>query len=155
MMAIPRVWELIGDFKDECLLRGWKTSENEDWIKADSEFHNFLWVRNIHQSTFEKITTASKCAIKQGISYEVVNVDYTAWLFPDAPSKRLIYTVARNPKLAKTIAIYDLSDVYAGKSVCFKFNETNSDVFQEFENFLEQKWGVEFRPLLSSLTKEA
>jgi len=67
----PRVWEVIGYFKDECHSRGWKTSENEDWIKVDNEFHNFLWARNIHASTFKKIVTACKCAIKQGISYQV------------------------------------------------------------------------------------
>ena len=153
-MTIPRVWELIGYFKDECHSRGWNTSENEDWIKVDNEFHNFLWARNIHPSSFKKIVTACKCAIKQGISYQVVNVAYTAWLFPEAPPEMLVHAVARDPKLVERIAMYDLSNVYAGKPVCFKFNETDSKVFQEFENFLEKKWGVEFKPALSLLTKE-
>jgi len=153
-MTIPPVWELVGYFKDECHSRGWKTSENEDWIKINSEFHNFLWARNIHPSTFKKIVTAGKCAIKKGISYQVVNVAYTAWLFPEAPPEMLVHAVARDPKLAKRIAIYDLSNVYAGKPVCLKFNETDSKVFQEFENFLGKKWGVEFKPAFSLLTKE-
>ncbi len=154
MMTIPRVWELIGYFKDECHSRGWKTSENEDWIKVNDEFHNFLWARNIHPSTFKKIVSACKCAIKQGISYKVVNVAYTAWVFPEAPPEMLLHTVAKDSKLAKRIAIYDLSNVYAGKPVCLKLNETGSRVFQEFEDFLEKKWGVELKPAFSLLTKE-
>lgn len=154
MVTTPRVWELIGYFKDECHSRGWKTSENEDWIKVDNEFHNFLWARNVHPSTFKKIVTACKCAIKQGISYQVVNVAYTAWLFPEAPHETLVHTVARDPELAKRIAIYDLSNVYAGKPVCLKLNETTSKVFQEFENFLEKKWGVKLKPVFSLLKKE-
>jgi len=154
MIAIPRVWELIGYFKDECHSRGWKTSENEDWIKVGSEYHNFLWTRSIHPSTFKKIATACRCAIKQGISYQVVKVAYTAWLFSEAPPDMLVHTVARDPRLTKRIAIYDLSNVYTGKPVCFKFNETNSKVFQEFENFLKNKLGVELKPTLNLLTKE-
>ncbi len=154
MMTIPRVWELIGNFKDECHSRGWKTSQHEDWIKVNKEFHNFLWARNIHPSTFEKIATASRSAIKQGSSYQVVNVAFTAWLFPEAPPDTLVHSVARDPKLAKRIAIYDLSNVYAGKPVCLKLNKTNSKVFQEFEKFLRKKWGVEFKPAFSLLTKE-
>jgi hypothetical protein len=154
MMTIPRVWELIGNFKDECHSRGWKTSPHEDWIKVNNEFHNFLWVRDIHPSTFKKIAAAGRCAIKQGSSYQVVNVAYTAWLFPEVPPDTLVHSVARDPELAKRIAIYDLSNVYAGGPVCFKLNETNSKVFQEFEKFLGKKWEVEFKPASSLLTKE-
>jgi hypothetical protein len=154
MMTIPRVWELIGYFKDECHSRGWKTSKNEDWIKVNNEYHNFLWARSIHPSTFKKIVTACKCAIRQGVSYQVVNVAYTAWLFPEAPPDQLVLTVAKDPKLAKRIAIYDLSNVYSGKPVCLKLNETSSEVFQEFENFLERKWGVELKQAFSLLTKK-
>ncbi|MFQ6074116.1 MAG: hypothetical protein ACE5KC_02740 [Candidatus Bathyarchaeia archaeon] len=154
MITIPRVWELLGYFKEECHSRGWKTSENEDWVKVDNEFHSFLWARNVHPSTFKKIVTACKCAIKQGISYQVVSVAYTAWLFPEAPPAMLVHTVARDSKLARRIAIYDLSNVYAGKPVCFKLNETSSEVFQEFENFLKKKWGVELKPAFSLLKRE-
>lgn len=153
-MTIPRVWELIGHFKEVCNLRGWKTSKNEDWIKVDDEYHNFLWARSIHPSTFSRIATACKCAIKQGVSYQVVKVAYTAWLFPEAPSNMLVQTVANDPELAKRIAIYDLSNVYAGERICLKLNQTRSKVFQEFENFLEKKWGVKLKPVFNLLKKE-
>lgn len=153
MVVIPRIYELICSFKEECHSRGWKASENEDWIRINNEFHNFLWARNIHPSSFKKIVNACKCAIKQGMSYQVVNVAYTAWLFPETPPDTLVHTVARDPKLAKTTALYDLSNVCAGMHVCYKFNETKSEVFQEFENFLARKWEVEFKPALSLLTQ--
>jgi hypothetical protein len=154
MMVVPRVWELICRFKDECHLKGWKTSESEDWVKVDDEYHNFLWARNIHPSTFKRIITACKCAIKQGVSYQVVKVAYTAWLFPESPSEVLVQTIAKDPKLAKRIAIYDLSNLYAGKPLCLKLNETESKVFQEFENFLERKWGIKLKPVFSLIKSE-
>jgi hypothetical protein len=43
MVVIPRIYELICSFKEECHSRGWKASENEDWIRINNEFHNFLW----------------------------------------------------------------------------------------------------------------
>ncbi len=153
-MTIPPIWELISYFKDQCHSRGWKTSENEDWIKVGNEYHNFLWARSIHPSTFKRITTACKCAIKQGISYQVVNVAYTAWLFPETPPDMLVLTVAKDPKLARKIAIYDLSNFYAGNPECLKLNETRSKVFREFENFLKEKWGVELKPAFNLLERK-
>ncbi|MFQ5999304.1 MAG: hypothetical protein ACE5J6_00865 [Candidatus Bathyarchaeia archaeon] len=145
-LHIPKIWELLDGFKDRCQLRGWKTSEHEDWIKTgDEKYHNFLWIQTVHLSTFEKIATNHKCAIRKGISYQVVDVSYTAWLFPQGPPENLMQTVKGDPELSRRTAIYDLSWAYAGKQLCLKLNETDSVVFQEFEKFLEEKWGVEVK----------
>lgn len=145
-MSIPKVWELLNRFKKWCQSMGWKTSEHEDWIKTNDDYHNFLWIQTIHPSTFEKIATKRKCAIRQGISYKVVNVSYTAWLFSQSPPEKLVQRVATNPELYRRTAIYDLSWAYEGKPVCVKLNMTKSSVFQEFENFLTDRCGVEFKP---------
>lgn len=156
MINIPRVWEILRCFKDECQSRGWNTSEDEDWINLNQQYHNFLWARTIHSSTFEKIATARRCAVRKGVSYQVIDVAYTAWLFPEtSPSGELLRMVAESPELSKRTAIYDLSWAYTGKLVCLKLNETDSPVFREFESFLEKKWGVEFRSAKSLVTKEA
>jgi hypothetical protein len=84
-----------------------------------------------------------------------VDVAYTAWLFSEAPSEELLQTVAENPELSKRTAIYDLSWAYSQKPLCLKLNQTDSRVFQEFENFLEKKWGVEFKQIRDLLAKEA
>jgi len=154
-MTIPRVWELVRSFKCECEARGWEVSEHEDWVKADNEFHNFLWTRTVRPATLKKIAEEHKCAIKQGISYQVVDVAYTAWLFSESPSEELLQTIAENPELSKRTAIYDLSWAYSKKLPCLKLNNTDSSVFQEFENFLEKKWGIEFKPVQSLLTTKA
>lgn len=154
-MTIPRVWELVRSFKRECESRGWKVSEHEDWVKTGNEYHNFLWTRTVRPATLKKIVEEHKCAIKQGISYQVVDVAYTAWLFSEAPSEELLQTVVENPELSKRTAIYDLSWAYSKKPHCLKLNQTDSSVFQEFENFLEKKWGVEFKPVQSLVTTKA
>jgi hypothetical protein len=147
VLRIPKVWELLDGFKGQCQLRGWKTSEHEDWVKIGDEYHNFLWTQTVHPSTFEKIAVNHKCAIREGVSYQVVDVLYTAWLFLQGPPEGLVQTVKENPELSTRTAIYDLSWVYAGKPLCLKLNETKSKVFQEFERFLEETWGVEVRPV--------
>jgi len=147
ILDIPRVWELIKRFKDECQSKGWKTSEHEDWVKAGNEYHNFLWIRMIHPSTFEKVATTHKCAIRERLSYQVVDVSYTAWLFPQTPPEELIQMIMRNRELSRKTAIYDLSWAYEGKPVCFKLNKTDSRVFREFERFMEEKLGVKVKPV--------
>ncbi|MFQ5999881.1 MAG: hypothetical protein ACE5J6_03795 [Candidatus Bathyarchaeia archaeon] len=147
ILQIPKVWELLDGFKDQCQLRGWKTSEHEDWVKIDDEYHNFLWTQTIHPSTFEKIAVNHKCAIRKGVSYQVVDVSYTAWLFTQGPPEGLLETVKENPELSRRTAIYDLSWIYTGKPLCLKLNETESRAFQEFERFLKEKWGVEVKPV--------
>ena len=146
-LRIPKVWELLDGFKGQCQLRGWKTSEHEDWVKIGDEYHNFLWTQTVHPSTFEKIAVNHKCAVRKGVSYQVVDVSYTAWLFPQSPPEGLVQTVKENPELSRRTAIYDLSWIYTGKPLCLKLNKTKSMVFQEFERFLEEKWGVEVKPV--------
>ena len=152
-MSIPKVWELLKHFKDRCQSRGWKTSKHEDWVKIDDDYHNFLWIRTIHPSTFEKVAINRKCVIQQGLSYKVVDVSYTAWLFPRTPPEELLQRVANNPELSRRTAIYDLSWAYEGKPVCVKLNMTESPVFREFENFLVDRCGVELKPAHQMLNK--
>jgi hypothetical protein len=143
---VPKVWEILNHFKDFCQLRGWKTSKYEDWVMADNEYHNFLWVRKIHPSTFRKVAMNHKFAIREGVSYQVVKTAYTAWLFPEEPPKTLMKTVMDNKELLKGTAIYDLSSVYAGKPLCWKLNKTDSVVFREFEKFLQENCGIDVKP---------
>jgi hypothetical protein len=155
ILSIPKVWDLLSRFKDWCKSKGWKVSEHEDWIKTNGDYHNFLWIRTIHPSTFKKVAANQKCAIRKGVSYEVVEVSYTAWLSPRAPPKELIQKVANNPELSKRTAIYDLSRAYAGKPICVKANVTESQVFREFEAFLEDRCGVELKPAHRALAKQS
>ena len=148
VLTIAKIWELLRDFKDLCKSRGWEISEHEDWVKTgDDEYHNFLWIQTVHPSTFEKIAVNHKCAIRKGVSYQVVDVSYTAWLFPQSPPENLMQTVKEKPELSRRTAIYDLSLAYAGKPLCLKLNETDSTVFKEFEKFLEKELGVEVKPV--------
>jgi len=146
VITIPKVWELLKSFKERCQSRGWKTSKHEDWVKVGNEYHNLLWIRMIRPSVFEKVATRHRCAIREGTSYQVVDVSYTAWLLPETPPKKMIQMVTENPEISKRTALYDLSYVYKGKPICLKLNKTDSIVFQEFERFLEDKWGVELKP---------
>jgi hypothetical protein len=146
-MKMPRVWEILKKFKDCCKFRGWKTSESEDWIEIDEKYHNFLWARDVHPSSFKSIVSNRRCVVREGLSYHVVEASYTAWLFSETPSETLVKTVFDNPNFSKRIALYDLSPLLEGKNLCVKLNHTDSPVFQEFENFLKTELKVELKPL--------
>jgi len=146
---MPRVWEILKKFKDVCRFRGWRTSESEDWIEIDDNYHNFLWAKDIHPSSFKTIVSNRKCVVREGLSYHVVEASYTAWLFSETPSETLVKTVFENPAFSGRIALYDLSPLLEGKNLCIKLNHTDSPVFQEFERFLRSELKVKLKPLSS------
>ena len=147
-LPFPTVWSLIDSFKERCRLSGWETCETEDWIKTeDDKYHSFFWTQTIHPSTFERIATNRKCGVRRGNSYEVVGVSYTGWLFQERPPEFLVSWINEKPELTQNTAIFDFSNIYTGKNICRKFNETKSIVFKEFEQFLEEEWDIEFKPV--------
>jgi hypothetical protein len=146
-MKVSRVWEILSKFKNLCNSRGWKISQTEDWIETDDQYHNFLWARQVHPESFKKIASGKKCVVQDGLSYHIVHASYTAWLFPVTPPDCLIKTVQDDPDYSRRIALYDLSRLTEGKNLCAKFNETDSCVFQEFENFLKSEFKVKMQPI--------
>ena len=147
-LPFPTIWSLVDSFKERCRLNDWETCETEDWVRTDDgKYHNFLWTQTIHPSTFERIVSNHKCGIRRGMSYEVVDVAYICWLFSERPPESLISQLKENPELKKKIAIFDLSSIYGGENICRKINETESCVFKEFEQFLEEEWSLEFKPV--------
>ena len=147
-LQFPTVWSLIDNFKERCRSNGWESCETEDWIKTeDGEYHSFLWTQTIHPSTFERIATNRKCGIRRGNTYEIVNIANIAWVFQERPPDFLVSWIKENPELRKRTALFDLSLVYTGDNVCRKINETESTVFTEFEQFLEEEYHIEFKPV--------
>lgn len=148
-MSLKKIWELLIKFKKNCESRGWRTSENEDWVEINNEYHNFVLVNNLYPSTFKRITFNRKFAIREGIAYRVVETHYMAWLLSSSPDKSLWGLLSENPEILTKTAIYDLSPVLKGKPLCLKINETKSPVFQEFEKFLKEN-GIEMKPIRSN-----
>jgi len=70
-----------------------------------------------------------------------------AWVLPEAPSESITRIVVKSPQLSRRIAIYDLSEVYAGKPICLRQNETKSVVFHEFEKFLAIEYDIKLWPI--------
>jgi len=149
---MPRVWEILRRFKDCCKFRGWKTSETEDWVETEDKYHNFLWARDIHPSSFKKIASDRKCVIQEGFSYRVVEASYTACLLTKTPSEGLVQTISENPDFSKRVALYDLSPLLEGRHLCIKLNSTDSPVFREFESFLKKELNVKLKPLSNPRT---
>jgi hypothetical protein len=152
-MKMPRIWQILKSFKDFCRLHGWKISENEDWIEVNNKYHNFLWIRNVHPSSFRSILANRKCIVREGLSYHVIEASYTAWLLSEKPSEILVREISENSSLHNRIALYDLSPILEGKNLCMKMNYTDSPVFQAFENFLKNRLKVKLKTLSNPKAK--
>jgi hypothetical protein len=155
-MRMSKIWEILNHFKRFCGLRGWRTSENEDWVELNDDYHNFLWTRNVTPASFKAIVSNRKCVVQKGLFYSVVEPSHLAWLFSEVPSEDLIRTVLENPDFSRRIAIFDFSPMLEGKNLCIKLNNTDSSVFHEFETFLQTELKVRvesFRPFSDSKIK--
>jgi len=151
-MKIPRIWEILRKFKDLCKFHGWQISESEDWVESDGKYHNFVYARDIHPSSFKRIVSDKKCVVREGLAYRVVEASYNAWLFSEPPSETLVKAVFENPEFCRRIALYDLSPMLEGKNLCVKLNFTDSPVFQEFESFLKDELKVKVKPISNSIS---
>ncbi|MEM1606534.1 MAG: hypothetical protein QXW55_00225 [Candidatus Bathyarchaeia archaeon] len=67
-----------------------------------------------------------------------------AWVFQEPLPENLVPIVVEDPRILRSTAIYDLSEVYVGKPICLRLNETESVVFREFEEFLKTEYGLNF-----------
>jgi len=147
LLSIPRFWELLKSFKELCERKGWRSDKEEDWIRLDHEFHDFVWIKKVQPSTFKRVMQNPKCTIHDGLSYRVVNASFVAWLFEESPPDIIAQALANDPRLGARTAIYDFSQVYQGNPTCLKSNDTKSKVFDEFERFLSENWGIAVKAL--------
>lgn len=154
MVQLPKIWDLIEQFKCKCRLKGWWASEREDIIHANGEYHNLVWARKVYPRTFKSVVTNQNCPIRDGSSYRIVNISYRAWVLIERPPENVISIVTADPRLLRSTAIYDLSEAYVGKPLCIKLNETGSIVFREFESFLETEYKINFMNKLPPLPPE-
>ena len=143
--TVRKIWEIVARFMRRCQSKGWLVIEREDMIKSNDKFHNILWTRNIHPSTFKSIAAKETSAIREGISYRPINVSYNAWICATPLSEPLKQTIAKNPELLNRNAVYNLSEI-STKGVAEKMNKTGSEVFQEFEMFLKDELRFELKP---------
>jgi hypothetical protein len=146
-MKMPRLWEIVNKFRDLSKSNGWTTSEHEDWVKVGDEYHTFVWARGVHPSSFKRISRNKMAAIREGQSYNVVKISYTAWLLSESPPESVIREVSENPDFSGRIALYDLSGLLDGKSLCRRLNSTDSSVFREFELFLKNDLKAKIKPM--------
>ncbi|MEM1602117.1 MAG: hypothetical protein QXS10_06750 [Candidatus Bathyarchaeia archaeon] len=144
MVKVPRVWDLISQFKIRCREKGWWVSEYEDVVNVNGEYHCLFGVRKVYPKTFKSVVTHHCTPIRDGASYRIVNVSYMAWIFQEYLPESLVLIVMEDPRLLKTTALYDLSETYSGKPIYLRLNETGSVVFQEFERFLKAEYGLNF-----------
>ena len=152
---MPSIREILDNFKDCCDSYGWETSKKEDWIKAYDVYHLFVWTKNIHPSSFNRIAKNQKFIIRENeLSYNVIKASYTAWLLFQKPPETVITSVLENPDFRNSIALYNLDKIIYGNKQGQKINYTESPVFRKFENFLEEETEVTLKPIPKEVLSE-
>ena len=144
--TVRKIWEIVRRFKRRCRSKGWRVIEREDVIEKNKEFHNILWTRKIHPSTFRRVAVDKTATIQEGISYRPIDVSYKAWICATPLSDSLKQTIVKNPELLNRNAVYDLSKIRV-EGTAQKLNKTVSEVFQEFERFLKDEFQFEVKPI--------
>jgi hypothetical protein len=142
--SFPRSWELIAEFKKHCGARGWGTSDIEDSIRVGDKNHNFLWIRTVSPSKVKEISEKHQMVRREGSTFKIVDVAYIAWLLTDPAPSGLYEMIEKDPELARRTAVYDFSKVHLATPTVTKLNKTDSEVFQEFENFSQNRWNLRF-----------
>lgn len=144
--TVRKIWEVVARFKCRCRSKGWRVIEREEVIKRNEEFHNILWTRKIHPSTFKSVAVDKTTTIQEGVSYRPIDVSYNAWICATPLPDSLKQIIAKNPELLNRNAVYDLSKI-STKGTAEKLNKTSSKVFQEFESFLKDEFQFELNPI--------
>ncbi len=152
MKTIRKIREVVTRFKRRCQLKGWRVIEREDVIKRNERFHNIMWTRKIHPSTFNSVAADKTTIIQEGVSYRPIDVSYNAWISATPLPASLKQMIAKNPKLLNRNAVYDLSKI-STKGTAEKLNKTSSKVFQEFESFLKDEFQFELNPIQIQVNK--
>jgi hypothetical protein len=112
-------------------------------VEADGEYHKFFWIRGLHVSTFHAITAHPRCTLHLRGTQQTVTPKFLAWVLPVTPPTMLwLHLLKDAPTLARTVALYDLSPVYAGDLAGVKLNETPSPVFRVFEQYLRERYHI-------------
>jgi len=144
--TVRKILEIVARFMRRCHSKGWRVIEREDIIKKNDEFHNIIWTRKIHPSTFKSVAAKETCVIQEDMSYHTIDVSYNAWICAAPLSEPLKQTIAKNPEILKRNAVYDLSKI-STKEAAEKLNKTGSEVFQEFERFLKDEFQCKLKPI--------
>ncbi|MEM1515712.1 MAG: hypothetical protein QXH24_06700 [Candidatus Bathyarchaeia archaeon] len=111
---------------------------------ADGEYHNFLCVKRVYPKTFRVIALSHLHPVRENdVLCKLVNISYTAWILQERPHEDIFVMVTENKKMQKHMAVYDLSEIYSGKPVYTRINETKSVVFQELERFLRSECNID------------
>lgn len=148
---VPPVWDLLYAFQSCCINHGWTPYNLGNVVHAEGVYHKFFWIRGLYVSTFRAITAHPHCSFHDGRMNRTVTPRFLAWVLPVTPPTLLwLHLLKDAPKLAQTVALYDLSPIYAGDPAGVKINETSSPVFQAFERFLQDRYAIRFTALTGS-----
>jgi hypothetical protein len=75
--------------------------------------------------------------------YRTVRNDFTALVSLEPLSAGVLLLFEEDPKLLRSIALYDLGTAIKNPLASSKINQTTSEVFTEFEKFLIKDFGVQ------------
>ncbi len=145
--------EVLEKFFEYCAkVKLWKVYQDQGLIQTKSGFHKFIRLENPQLHCFDEVMKHPTTLIKDGTCYRQVRYDFVALISYEHVSAHILLSLKGNSKLADFIALYDLADAMERS---FNFNQTKSEVFQEFEKYLAEKYQLSLRAFQLSESVES
>jgi hypothetical protein len=151
-IPLPPIWDLLSTFSDQPHSKTWNYYNNGTVIEADDVYHRFIWTRGFHLHTFKNLIQNPFCTICIHNTFKFTHPAYTAWILAEPPLEDLwLYLIHDAPEQLSHVAIYDLSRVYSEHGhICLTINETQSEIFNAFEQYLTTKYNISCHQLTGS-----
>ena len=142
--------EVVGKFFELCAkTKPWEVFEDQALIQTESGFHKFIALENPQSNSFMNALKRPVELVKDGTSYRQVRYSFIALVVHDCAPADFLLLLEKNLTLESSVALYDIK----GKRSCC-FNKTRSEVFQEFQKYLDEKYHLKLRDLTFSVSNE-
>ncbi|MEM3437280.1 MAG: hypothetical protein QXP55_01935 [Nitrososphaerales archaeon] len=136
-MTILKIREVLKAFKEYCRDE-WEAEKSGQWFKIDDLYHVFIWSKSITLQTLKSMLRLQKVSLRGDSFWKVNHASYMAFISTGGLEEEVYEALKADPRMTERCVYYDLE-----KGI--KIGMTSSPVFKKFEEFLKNKYGLEFK----------
>jgi hypothetical protein len=138
-----RLSECLEKFMKQCIkTQSWKTYNEQNLVQTKTGYHKFVIVDRPQLWDFKNAIRNPTTIIHDVYGYRTVKNNFTALISFEPVSAGLLLWFEEDPRLSNQIALYDLGSAIKNPISFSKINQTNSEVFFEFEKFLSEVYQI-------------
>ncbi len=136
-METLKVREVLKAFREHCRDE-WEAEKSGQWFKIDGSYHVFVWSKSIAITTLKSMACLQKVTLHEGDFWKVKEASFMAFICAGGLEKEAYEVLKADPRITERCICYDLEKRT-------KIGVSSSPVFKKFEEFLKNKYGLEFK----------